>query len=156
LSILGGFTQAIKSGWQYIASAVEKGIEKAEGFAQFVSGGMEIPEEAFAGTYGTLSTAEKSWDKISLIPDTYKLSKNFGIYSPFDWDRKHVLKMKVEYFDFKTKTFGSQWVTVESDKELTIAEWKENAQEAVTDSPAGYDYQLLAFTSFQYYLRPEA
>lgn len=156
MGILGGFTQAIKSGWQYIASAVEKGIERASGFAQFISGGLEISEEAFAGTYGTLSEAKESWDKIKAIPDTYKISKNFGISSPFDWSQKHVMKMKVEVFDFTDKTFGKSWITVESDTELTMMEWKENAIEASTESVTGTDFKIFAFLDFQYYLRPEA
>lgn len=153
MPVFGFFTKAIEKAWSYVEKAVETGLSSIEGFTQYISGGGDIDQDEFSGAYVTRTQAKETWAGIKAIPRTYRVSGEFAVISPFDWARKHVMKMRVEFTDLQTGEKGQQWITVESDEQMSLAEWQAEGQTVVMDSPMGYQYWVDNVADYQYYLR---
>jgi hypothetical protein len=153
MGFFGRIGETAKGWFGFIESAVVKGIGAVRAFSSFQVVDVGIDEAEFSAAYTTRERAGEIWNQITRIPSTYLVSERFGVVSPFDWSKKHVMKMKIEFTDLNTKERGVQWITVESDTELSKAEWEAMAQTGVLDSPAGYNYWIEGISDYQYYLR---
>lgn len=148
-----GFTQAIREAWGYVESAVDRGLTALQGVAQYVSGGGEIATEEFAGAHDFIADAKDTWAGISAIPRTYKVAEAFGVPSPFDWTRKHVMKMKIGFTDLHTGEKGIKWITVESDEAMSRQEWDAYGQSAVLGMVTSDDVWIDDVMDYEYYIR---
>jgi len=153
MPVFGFFTKAIEKAWSYVEKAVETGLSSIEGFTQYISGGGDIEQDEFAGAYVTRTQAKETWEGIKAIPSTYRVSGEFAVISPFDWARKHVMKMKVEFTSLSTGETSQQWITVESDTQLSLQEWESEARNVVMEGPITEDYIIESILDYQYYLR---
>lgn len=147
----GGILEGIKQSWHFITSSVERGLTSVQSYVQARRGGLAVTEAHWKAGVGLYEEAKEAWEKIMDIPGGYKISEEFSIASPFDWRRQHVMKMKIHGFDTNTGEQIEQWITVESDTELSKYEWLNRADAAVTDSPFGYSYEIGYVSEYEYY-----
>lgn len=155
MGIFGRFAEAITSAWAYVESSVTRGLSAIEGVTQYISGGGDIEEEAFATAHASRREAEDVWRGIQNIPRTYRVTESFSFSSPFDWNQKYIMKMKAEFTDYATGEKSTSWITVESDTELTRAEWEDEAQQALLTLPTTLPKWIDSIEEWQYYTKEE-
>jgi hypothetical protein len=153
MPFFGFLTGAAKQAFSYIQSGVEKGLSALETIEAVIKSGLGISEEGGVVIYETLSGFGNVWAKISEMPNTYKVGENFGMSSPFDFRQKHVMQMKIEYTDLATGEKGETWITVENDTALSKQEWLNLGDNAVANSPMGYQWSIDYVDEFKYYIR---
>ena len=150
---MGGLFGIIKQAFGYISSGVEKALGAVETVGQVIRGGIEIPEEKGISIYETVTGYQETWAQLLDIPKEYKVREAFASPSPFDWRQKHIMQMKIQYTDLQTGEMGEGWITVESDTELSMAEWETLADNAVAASPLGYFWDIDYIDEYRYYTK---
>ena len=150
---MGGLFGIIKQAFSYVVSGAERALGAVETVGQVIRGGIGIPEEKGISIYETVTDYQEAWAGLLDIPKEYKVSETFASPSPFDWRQKHVMQMKIQYTDLQTGEMGENWITVESDTELSMAEWETLADEAVAASPLGYFWDIDYIDEYRYYTK---
>ncbi len=150
---LGGILKGITQAWHYVASAVDRGLTAVGSYVQVSDAGIVVSQKDWEQSYDLLKEAQEGWRKITDIPEFYSIPGQFALDSPFDWRRRHVMKMKIQGVDLNTGESIEQWITVENDKALTKSQWLGLADQAVSDSPFGYDYRIDYVSEYEYYQR---
>lgn len=149
--LFGGILEGIKQAWHYVTSAVERGIKSVTSYERVKEAGLDVIKDSWVESWDLYEAAKEAWDKIRDLPEFYKISPEFSVATPFDWRQQHIMKMKIHAVDANTGEWVEQWITVESNTELSKAEWLMQADEAVTDSPFGYTYDIQYVSEYEYY-----
>lgn len=149
--IFGGILEGIKRIGHWVHSAVKHGIGVRE--AEELIGPLDRTVDAteFRQAYDAYQEARSGWQQIRDIPEQYKIAEEFSATSPFDWRQQHIMKMKIHGTDLNTGEQIEQWITVESDNALSKSEWLNLADNAVSDSPFGYSYDIDYVSDYEYY-----
>lgn len=150
----GGIKQATRSVAHWVSSAVSSGVGQQEAYddiADVLSDDVDIEE--FLGQYDLYQDALPTWDKIKDIPETHIVSEEFALPTSLDYRRNHIMKMKVSAYDVASENFVEQWITVESDKLLTRAEWEREATKNTLDTLAGTNLVIVDILETQYYVK---
>ena len=148
-----GFLGSIRGAFQYVTKAVESVFTAAESFVQFRTGGGELGKDEFLGTFDKYAGYKEGWDKILAQPSFYTVSDKFAMPVPFDFEREHVMKMKVFGTNLETGKREERWVTVETSEEITRAEWIHEAKNASVSGKWLYETTIDYVAEFQYYIR---
>lgn len=151
--ILGSLISGAKEVWHYVVSSVDRGIDVITSREIITPISDVLDDDEFRDTYALASDALDAWGQIANIPESYTVSDSFAIESDFDWRQNHIMKMKIHGVDINTGETIEQWITVESEKPLSRGEWLNLGQEAVTDSPFGYSYEIEYVSEYEYFTK---
>ncbi len=149
--LFGGILGSLKQVWHYVQSSVSRGLTSAQSYIQATSGGLEVSEGDWFAGVSLGQEVRDGWKGILEMPETYKVSEEFALPSPFDWRRQHIMKMKIHGVDLNTGEMVEQWITVENNRALSKSEWLRKADEAVFASPFGYSYSIDFVSEYEYY-----
>lgn len=91
--------------------------------------------------------------RIAHLRDNEFLTPNYAKQIGWDLRQKYMLQVKVrgKYEGSDTETVD--WFTAESDKLLTMGDWKELLTNAITHSPMGYTYNIKDVLEYMFYER---
>lgn len=148
--------KSIRIAWEYIVSAVQRGLGPTEALRQFRAGGGAIRRGWWFAGFKSARHMIESGKRILTLPGTYQIPKTMFEESGFDWRSEYILQAEVIGTDPLTGREIRRWVTVESDVRLTLGEFLTLAQQAIDMTPGSEPIIIEKIISYNPYHRTPA
>lgn len=152
--IWGGITSGVKQIVSFVSSGVRRGLGQEETYEQIKDYlPDDIIEDVIAGQYNLFEEFKTDWARINTIPDEYIVGREYGLATSLDYRQNYIMRIKVAAYDFNTGEEVERWITVESNKELTLEEWQSSAIDAARETLAGTDLFIEDYLEYEYFIK---
>jgi hypothetical protein len=143
-----GWTQSQKDAFSYIRRGVGEGLTATNALKQYRAGGGAIRDSSWYRLYKETFNQEGWRETVKELPTTYTVTPKMHQETDWDFKEEFVMQMRVSGYSEEIAQRVTKWVTVESDRPLTKAEWRWNAQVAVSDTIGSIPFMIDRFLEY--------
>ena len=125
------WTEAQREAWQYARAGIAAGTPTSLALAEYRAGGGHIRDADWYSLYKGALQAAYVGEWATKLPDSYTISRD--IIQPVDirYQEKFQVHVKVTVRDAAGNVYPETYRIVQSDKVLTLGEWKNAIRESV-------------------------
>lgn len=147
------WTKAQKIAFAFVQSGVSRQLTATDALAQYRAGGGAIRDSSWYSLYKQEFSATGTRENIKQIPTTYIVTD--PMFERVDWDLRepYLMVMKVRGWSEELQTTITKYVSVESNKLVTKAEWRWGAQQAVNSTIGSPPFIIADFLEYSAYKR---
>ncbi len=151
--IFGGVTGAVRQVAHFVSSSVSRGLGAVKSYSSVRDLVAGVTETDWTKQYDIFKSGKDAWSRISDIPSEYIVTDEFALDTSFAYKGQNVMRLKLSALDLDTGEFLEKWVTVESDKKHSREAWIGMASDSVSESLAGYNYEVIEVLDYEYLQR---
>lgn len=149
------WTQSQKNAFPFVQSGVTRQMTATDALAEFRAGGGRIRDAYWYDLYRQHFAQVGVKETITQIPMTYMVRE--AMFEEVDWDlrSKYAMTMEASGVSEELQMRITKYVTVESDKILTKAEWRSGAQQAIDNTLGSPVFVIDRISDYGPYVRME-
>lgn len=147
------WTDVVKGAFDFIKSGFERGLDVFKIFSSIKGEFRGLDFDTTDAIFSSIKSISEDWTRIEDIPPSYLVRESFAHPIGFDYRQKHIMEMKIYGKDLVTREEGERWITVESDREMTRAEWDFYATQAIENSVGSNPTDIYEILEYNYYIK---
>lgn len=129
------WTKSQQQAWQYVVSGVQNGMGEVAALTEYRGGGGAIRTTSWVELWHRAQNDISQWDTLYKLKPNDTVPESMYAETGLNFQQKYVATFSFSMLGADGQTITKEYRTIESDKRLTLQEWKDGLGEAA------YDYE---------------
>ncbi|MEW5992935.1 MAG: hypothetical protein AB1744_00880 [Candidatus Zixiibacteriota bacterium] len=160
--VIQAFTRSQELAWDYIRSAVDKGVKASTALREYRAGGGSIRTQDWYRGYNSYQFGSDTWTEIHRFSMTETIPEHMWVSSPRNFTHRYVAEVKFRMRDLLSNQLSDQYRYIEADYRMSLSEIQRGLQDIMDElsrcslfEPEGRPSQVEYIFGYKFYQRGE-
>lgn len=149
------YTTSEAVAWEYVLNARSRELSATQALREYRAGGGHIRDSDWYYLYRSAADAEIATELSNRLPDYLYPTRDSFMYTPVNYQKPYVVKVKVTAVDSEGNVYPSFWRTIESNRNLKNKDWREAAIDYLTHDKSIPDITDVEIEEVMYFTTEE-